>query len=106
MNPLILYTITPTLGLLRNYIKYKRCNFKTYIRTPLVYLMFHIWFCLNGCNHTIWKTLIFERWFWFINKSFISYKNNDYMKNKEKYIEKYKLEYKNNKNNKKVTFKD
>ncbi len=47
------------------------------------------------------RSLIFERWFWFINKSFISYKNNDYMKNKEKYIEKYKLEYKNNKNNKK-----
>ena len=98
MYKLLLYAITPSLGLIRNYIKYKRCNFKTYIRTPLVYIIFHFWFCLNGYKDIIYRTLIFERWFWFINKSIISYINNDYMKNKEKYIQKYKLQYKTDKN--------
>ena len=93
MNPILLYLITPTLGLTRNYIKYKRCNLKTFLRTPFIYLLFHFIFCLNGCSNIILKTLIVERWYFFIDKSIISLWKNDYIKNKDKYIKKYGLKY-------------
>ena len=101
MTQLLLYAITPTLGLLRNYIKYKRCKFITFMRTPLVYFFFHSLFCLMGYRNIVWRTLIFERWYFFIEKSIISLWNNDYLKNKDKYIKKYGLTYKNDK---KVSF--
>ena len=93
MYQLLLYTITPTLGLIRNYIKYKRCNLKTFIRTPIIYFFFHIFLCLLNCKSIILRTIIYERWFFFIDKSIISLLNNDYQKNKEKYIKKYGLKY-------------
>ncbi len=58
MNPLILYNDPPTLGLLKIILNINVVILK-HIRTPLVYLLFHIWFCLNGCNHTIWKISYF-----------------------------------------------
>ena len=103
MTQLLLYTITPTLGLIRNYIKYKRCKFIIFIRTPIIYVFFHSLFCLMGYRNIVWRTLIFERWYFFIEKSIISLWNNDYLKNKDKYIKKYGLTYKNGK---KVSFKD
>ena len=93
MNQLLLYLVTPCLGLLRNYIKYKQCNFKTFIRTPIIYFFFHIILCLYNCNCVIYRTIIYERWFFFIDKSIISLLNNDYQKNREKYIKKYGLKY-------------
>ena len=68
MNPILLYLITPTLGLTRNYIKYKRCNLQTFLRTPFIYLLFHVIFYLNGCSNITLKTLIVERWYFFIDK--------------------------------------
>ena len=103
MTQLLLYTITPTLGLLRNYIKYKQTRFIIFIRTPIIYVFFHSLFCLMGYRNIVWRTLIFERWYFFIEKSIISLWNNDYLKNKDKYIKKYGLTYKNGK---KVSFKD
>jgi hypothetical protein len=50
-----------------------------------------------GYRNIIWRTLIFERWYFFIDKSIISLWNNDYLKNKDKYIKKYGLTYKNDK---------
>jgi hypothetical protein len=88
MNPLLFYFVTPTLGLLRNYIKYKQLYIRTYLRTPLVYVFFHMWFCLNGYRDVIFRTLIYERWFWFIYKSWISYRNDDYNNKKQKHIKK------------------
>ena len=101
MKQLLLYTITPTLGLLRNYIKYKQTRFIIFIRTPIIYVFFHSLFCLMGYRNIVWRTLIFERWYFFIDKSIISLWNNDYLKNKDKYIKKYGLTYKNDK---KVSF--
>ena len=101
MTQLLLYTITPTLGLLRNYIKYKQTRFIIFIRTPIIYVFFHSLFCLMGYRNIVWRTLIFESWYFFIEKSIISLWNNDYLKNKDKYIKKYGLTYKNDK---KVTF--
>ena len=95
MNPLYLYTITPLLGLIRNYIKYKQCRLSTFMRTPLLYFLIHIYLGLCGFSNVIWKTLIFERWYFFLDKSLLSLINNDYMKNKNKYIKKYGLKYKN-----------
>ena len=101
MKQLLLYTITPTLGLLRNYIKYKQTRFIIFIRTPIIYVFFHSLFCLMGYRNIVWRTLIFERWYFFIEKSIISLWNNDYLKNKDKYIKKYGLTYKSDK---KVSF--
>ena len=109
MNPLLLYSVTPILGFLRNYIKYKQCKFITFMRTPLVYFFFHSLFCLMDYRNVVWKTLIFERWYFFIDKSIMSLWNNDYMKKKDKYKIKYGLQYKNDKSDKKVkkvTFKE
>ena len=103
MTQLLLYTITPTLGLLRNYIKYKQTRFIIFIRTPIIYVFFHSLFCLMGYRNIVWRTLIFVRWYFFIEKSIISLWNNDYLKNKDKYIKKYGFTYKNDK---KVSFKD
>ena len=93
MTQLLLYAITPTLGLLRNYIKYKQTRFIIFIRTPIIYVFFHSLFCLMGYRNIVWRTLIFERWYFFIDKSIISLWNNDYLKNKDKYIKKYGLIY-------------
>ena len=87
---ILLYLITPILGSLRNYIKYTKLNLLLFIRTPLIYLIIN-----NIFNHiTIWQTLIYERWLFFIYKTFLSIYNNDYIKNKKKYIKKYNMKYK------------
>ena len=86
---ILLYLITPFLGLLRNYIKYKQLKIFVFLRTPLLYFYINILFKTN----TIWKTMMFERWFFFIYKSLLSLYNDDYNKKKEKYIKKYGLKY-------------
>ena len=98
MNPLLFYFVTPTLGMLRNYIKYKQLYIRTYLRTLLVYVFFHMWFCLNGYRDIVFRTLIYERWFWFIYKSWISYRNDDYNKKKQKHIKKGRVTIIKNKN--------
>lgn len=87
---IFLYLITPILGSFRNYIKYKKLKFLLFIRTPVTYFIINLLF---QCNN-VWKTLIYERWFFFIYKSILSLYNNDYIKKKEKYIKKYGLKYK------------
>lgn len=77
------------LGTLRNYIKYKRINILLFLRTPITYFMINLLFQ----NQNIWKTLIFERWFFFIYKSLLSLYNDDYNVKKQKYILKYGLKY-------------
>lgn len=77
------------LGTLRNYIKYKRIKILLFLRTPITYFMINLLFQ----NQNIWKTLIFERWFFFIYKSLLSLYNDDYNVKKQKYILKYGLKY-------------
>ncbi|MBN86869.1 MAG: hypothetical protein CL885_05030 [Dehalococcoidia bacterium] len=86
---ILLYLITPFLGLLRNYIKYKQLKIFVFLRTPLLYFFITKLFQTN----TIWKTMMFERWFFLIYKSLLSLYNDDYNKKKEKYIKKYGLKY-------------
>jgi len=86
---ILLYLITPFLGTLRNYIKYKRIKVLLFLRTPITYFMINLIFQ----NQNIWKTLMFERWFFFIYKSLLSLYNDDYNVKKQKYIKKYDLKY-------------
>ena len=86
---IFLYLITPLLGTLRNYIKYKRIKLLMFLRTPVTYFMINLIFQ----NQNIWKTLMFERWFFFIYKSLLSLYNDDYNVKKQKYIKKYSLKY-------------
>ena len=87
----MLYLITPNLGLLRNYIKYKTLSLTTYFRTPVLYFIIHCWLFYVGHRNVIYKTIIFERWYWFLYKSLKSYIKDDYNVKKEKYKTKYKL---------------
>jgi len=86
---IFLYLITPLLGTLRNYVKYKQIKLLLFIRTPITYFLINLIF---QCN-SVWKTLIYERWYFFIYKTFLSLYNDDYNKKKDKYIEKYGLKY-------------
>ena len=89
---LILYSVTPLLGLLRNYVKYKQLDIFIFLRTPLSYLI--IKYITNTPN--IWKILMFERWYYFVLKTLLSIYNDDYNVKKDKYIKKYNLDYNNN----------
>jgi len=86
---IFLYLITPLLGIIRNYIKYKQIKVLMFLRTPVTYFMINLIFQ----NQNIWKTLMFERWFFFIYKSLLSLYNDDYNVKKTKYIKKYGLKY-------------
>ena len=88
-----LYAVTPMLGLIKNYIKYKQLNIFTFIRTPLLY--FFIEWYISGYQWINYQfiVIVFERWIMFITKMCLSYMRNDYQRKKIKYQEKYKLHY-------------
>lgn len=86
---IFLYLITPLLGTLRNYVKYKQIKLLLFIRTPITYFLINLIFQSNS----VWKTLIYERWYFFIYKTILSIYNDDYNKKKDKYIKKYGLKY-------------
>ncbi len=81
--------ITPLLGSLKNYVKYKRFNLLVFVRTFYIYAL--IQFIIKTNN--IYLILILERWFFFGFKVIRSLLRNDYMRNRNKYIKKYKLIY-------------
>ena len=84
-----LFLITPLLGSLKNYVKYKRFDLLNFMRTPIIYFL--IQYFLQTKNY--WMILIIERWFFFICKICRSLWRNDYIKNKEKYKIKYNIIY-------------
>ena len=86
---LYLYLITPLLGSLKNYVKYKNFNFLVFIRTFYIYALIQTIIQTNN----IYLILILERWFFFGFKVIRSIMRNDYMRNRNKYIQKYKLIY-------------
>lgn len=93
IHPYWMYSITPIFGFLRNYCKYKQICFEKFIRTPFTYACIHCILTMIKTKHILWKTLIFERWFFFVYKLSLSIINDDYHQKKEKYIEKYGLVY-------------
>lgn len=81
--------ITPLLGSLKNYVKYKCFNLLVFIRTFYIYAIIQL---LTQTNN-IYLILILERWFFFGFKVIRSIMRNDYMRNRDKYIKKYNLIY-------------
>ena len=84
-----LYLVTPLLGSLKNYVKYKRFNILVFLRTLYIYYLLK----LSIQTNNTWLILMLERWFFFIFKIIKSIINDDYNNKKQKYIEKYKLIY-------------
>ncbi len=84
-----IYLITPFLGCLRNYVKYKQLDFLMFIRTPIIYFLLTLIFG----HDNVWKTLVYERWLLFMYKTCLSLYKNDYINKKDKYIKKYGLKY-------------
>lgn len=84
-----LYLITPLLGSLKNYVKYKRFNIIVFLRTIYIYYILKLFIQTNNT----WLILMLERWFFFAFKIIRSFIRNDYIRNKKKYEEKYKLIY-------------
>ena len=85
----MLWLVTPILGSIKNYVKYKQFKILIFLRTPLLYIF--IFLLIQETN--IWKLLILERWFLLLYKSILSLYRNDYINKKEKYIKKYGLKY-------------
>ena len=84
-----LYLITPILGSLKNYVKYKRFNILVFLRTLYIYYILKL--AIQTDN--TWIILMLERWFFFLFKIIRSIINDDYNNKKQKYIEKYRLIY-------------
>ena len=85
----MLLVITPLLGSLRNFVKYKNFKPLIFIRTPVLY--FFLFLILQTNN--IWKIIVLERWFMFVFKTLKSVYRRDYIIKKEKYIMKYNMKY-------------
>ena len=85
----IIYLITPLLGFIKNYVKYKRINLLVFLRTPFIYSLLFI--LIQTQN--IWKIITIERWLFFIFKIIRSTIRRDYIVNKEKYKLKYGIIY-------------
>jgi len=83
--------ITPLLGSLRNFVKYKQFHPLVFMRTPILY--FFLYVILQTRN--IWKIIVLERWIMFLYKTTKSIYNDDYNTKKEKYKKKYGLIYQN-----------
>jgi hypothetical protein len=81
--------ITPLLGSLRNFVKYKNFKPLIFIRTPVLYFFLFLIFQTNN----IWKIIVLERWFMFVFKTLKSVFRRDYIIKKEKYIMKYNMKY-------------
>ena len=86
-----LYLITPLLGSLKNYVKYKRFNILIFIRTIYIYFILKLFIQTNNN----WLILMLERWFFFLFKIIRSIVRNDYERNRNKYINKYGIKYDN-----------
>jgi len=84
-----LYLVTPFLGSLKNYVKYKHFNILVFLRTIYVYFILH----LSIQTNNTWLILMLERWFFFSFKIIRSIINNDYNTKKQKYIKKYNIIY-------------
>ena len=66
---MILYTLTPLLGALRNYVKYKQFKTMIFIKTPITYFIIHKLLEIIKCNNIILYTLILERWYFLLYKT-------------------------------------
>ena len=85
--------IIPTLGCLKNYVKYKRISPLLFMRTPTIYILLYFYLKLFKYKNIISKTIINERIIMFVYKIFISLWYDTYNKKRIKYQKKYDLKY-------------
>lgn len=90
---MIIFFITPILGAIRNYSKYKQFKLTLFIRTPITYFLIYNLLKIYYQKNIILYILILERWYFLIYKTLISIFNDDYNIKKKKYIKKYNLKY-------------
>ena len=85
--------IIPTLGCIKNFVKYKKISLFLYFRTPLIY--FNLYLILKFLNYKnkISLIIINERIFMFLYKILKAIMTNNYLRKKIKYIYKYNLNY-------------
>ena len=88
-----IYLVTPLLGFLKNYSKYKEINFYVFIRTPIIYFLIHNVLLYYNYDNIELLTIIYERWFFFFYKIMNSLVTDTYHKKREKYKKKYGLKY-------------
>lgn len=79
---LLYFLITPSLGSLKNIIKYKQFDSKLFLRTPIITFIIYNIMYLFEMNNIILLSIIFERWLMFIYKIIMAYINDDYNKKK------------------------
>jgi len=89
----ILFLITPLLGFIKNFVKYKNNSLTLFLRTPLLCILIYNILNLFKFKNPILLSIIFERWIMFIYKINLSIINDDYTIKKKKYIKKYNLKY-------------
>ena len=88
--------IIPTLGCIKNFVKYKKISLFLYFRTPLIYLNLYLFFKFFNYKNKISLIIINERIIMFLYKIFKAILTNNYLRKKIKYIQKYNLNYNSN----------
>ena len=85
--------IIPSLGALKNYVKYKRLSILLFLRTPIIYAFIYTYLKLLNYKNKVILTIVNERIFMFFYKIIYSLLTDSYHKNKLKYIKKYNILY-------------
>ena len=87
--------VTPILGLLRNYIKYKKIDRKLFLRTPIISFIIYTIFLVNNLTEDkyFYISLISERCVLLVYNGLYYLYNNYYIKKKEKYKKKHNIIY-------------
>ena len=87
------YLVIPTLGLCKNYVKYKQISVFIFLRTPILNIFFESLLRYLSWRSPVLLSVIWERIFFFVFKIISSYLRDDYKRKKKKYMEKYGLKY-------------
>ena len=85
--------IIPSLGALKNYVKYKKLSVLLFLRTPVIYSFIYTYLKLLNYKNKVILTIVNERIFMFFYKIIYSLLTDSYHKNKLKYIKKYNILY-------------
>ena len=72
------YLVIPTLGLCKNYVKYKQISVFIFLRTPVLNIFFESFLRYFSYRRPILLSIIWERIFFFVFKIMRSYINDDY----------------------------
>ncbi len=85
--------IIPSLGCLKNYVKYKRISPVLFMRTPVIYILLYFYLKLFNYKNKVSLVIINERVIMFIYKILLSLWNDNYNRKRLKYEKKYNIKY-------------